>query len=176
MSQADFRTDLAYAEAARLRLEANFYPQVCRDERFVALERSDGSIYIQRHCHVDCIVAAKSGGSATVEEKIVRWKGRQYSAIAVETHSNLERTGAEDIGDGWIATSVADFLLYAFQQEDGSLLVWLFHLPQLRTWFGGAYSKYTVADTKNDRYTTRCRVVPLEDIPPECIRLRGQVC
>jgi hypothetical protein len=174
MSQADFRTDLAYAEAARLRLEANFYPQVCRDERFVALERSDGSIYIQRHCHVDCIVAVKSGGSATVEEKIVRWKGRQYSAIAVETHSNLERTGAEDIGDGWIATSVADFLLYAFQQEDESLLAWLFDLPKLREWFNGVFAMFPAVDTSNDRYTTRCRVVPLKDIPGGCVRVRSR--
>ncbi len=170
---SDFRTDLAFADKVRLQLEANFYPRFCRERRFVALERSDGSLYIQKHCHVDCVVANKSGGSATVEEKIVRWKGRVYDAVVIETHSNLEGSGVQAIGDGWIATSVADFLLYAFQQEDGSLLVWVFDLPNLRKWFVPLCDQFPVTDTSNGPYHTRCRVVPLSRIPEACIKLRA---
>jgi len=171
---ADFRTDLAFADERRLRLEANFYAKYCRDNRFVSLERSDGSLYIQKHCHIDCVVASRAGGSLTVEEKIVRWKGRAYTAIVVETHSNLERTSDEPIGDGWIKTSVADCLLYAFEQEDGSLRVWLFDLPKLRGWFMQNFERFAVTDKRNDFYTTRCRVVPLDQIPSDCVRAQDK--
>lgn len=173
MSQADFRTDLAFTDERRALLDKHFYPAVSKDGRFVALGHSEGSLSIQRRCHVDCVVATQKG-SVTVEEKIVRWKGRAYTAITVETHSNLERTGAEPIGDGWIATSVADYLLYAFEQEDVALLVWLFVLPKLREWFTPRVAQYAIADTPNSRYTTRCRVVPLDAIPEECVRVRAK--
>jgi len=171
---SDFRTDLRHADAARQRLDENFYPYVSRDGKFVPVERSAGSIFIQKHCHVDCIAAAKRGGSVTIEEKIVRWKGRRYTAMTVETHSNLERTIDQEIGDGWIATCTADYLLYAFQQEDKSLLVWLFDLPKFRKWFNGVFQAYAISDTSNDFYTTRCRVVPLRNIPDECVKLRNR--
>jgi hypothetical protein len=171
----DFRTDLAHADHARLRLETGFYPHVSRDGRFVGLDRSPGSLNIQRNCHVDCIVASKQGGSITVEEKLVRWPGYRYTAMTVETHSNLERTGAKDIGDGWIATSTADFLLYGFCQEDGRILVWLFDLPKLREWFVPVASNYRIADTPNTRYTTRCRVVPLADVPAAAVRMSNRM-
>jgi len=171
----DFYTDLAYADSRRKRLDALFYPAASKEGRFVPLERSEGSINVQRSMHVDCIVASPKGGSITVEEKIVRWPGYSYTSITIETHSNLEKTGGSDIGDGWIVTSSADYLLYAFDQPDDRLLVWVFDLPLLREWFLESYTQYRITDSNNRFYTTRCRIVALEDIPSSCVLLRDRL-
>lgn len=173
---ANFYKDLAFADLSRLRLERYFYPNIARDGRFVGLERSNGSVYIQRHCHVDCIVASKNGGSVAFEEKIVRWPGKKYTAMVIETHSNYERTLEEKIGDGWIKTSVADFLLYAFEQADRRLLTWVFDLPKLREWFiNSDHEKYPLSLTDNGYYSTACRVVPLSDIPADCVVIQDKL-
>lgn len=169
-----FDRDLRFANEQRKRLDKYFYPKVARDGMFVALDRSPGSLYIQRNCHVDCIVASKKGGSVAIEEKIVRWKGRDYTAITVETHSNLERT-RETVGDGWIYTSVADYLLYAFQRQDGKLRVNIFSLPKLRSWFVTCADSFHVVDTPNKFYTTRCALVDLSRIPDEIYTLRDGI-
>lgn len=174
MATAEFNTDLEYANTRRLRLDKYFYPQMSLEGRFVPLDRSPGSIYIQREIHVDCVVASHAGGSVTVEEKIVRWKGYHYTAITIETHSNLSRRADDEIGDGWIATSKADFLLYAFEQPNKSLKVWVFDLPKLRDWFTPRVNQYRITDTDNGFYTTRCRIVPLVDIPKHIIRVRAK--
>ena len=142
----------------------------------MALDRSPGSIYIQRNCHVDCIVASQRGGSVAIEEKIVRWPGRHYTAICIETHSNLERT-RETAPDGWIYTSVADYLLYAFEQEDErSLRVSVFNLPKLRDWFITYPGVFPITDDRsNIYYTTRCSVVALKKIPDDIYTLKEKM-
>jgi len=116
----------------------------------------------------------------TFEEKIVRWPGYSYTAMTVETHSNLERCtkegiDPEGIGDGWIATSVADFLLYGFEQPDDSIRIWVFDLPKLRVWFNNCYRRYRISNTDNRLYTTRCRIVPLRDIAAGCVRVSDRL-
>lgn len=170
-----FHNDLQYAERSRERLDRHFYPRMAADGRFVPLGRSDGSMYLQTEAHIDVIVASHSGGSVTVEEKLVRWPGYEYTALAVETHSNLERTGGQAVGDGWIATSRADYLLYAFEQPGGRLKVWVFDLPGLRQWFAPRVGAFPYSDTRNDFYTTRCRVVPLSSIPARLVRVRAKL-
>jgi hypothetical protein len=170
-----FKTDLRFADEQRKRLDKYFYPPLAYEGRFVALDRSPGSIYIQRHCHVDCIVASKRGGSVAIEEKITRYKGREYSAITIETHSNLARNPSADIGDGWITTSVADYLLYAFQCKDGRLRVNVFSLPELREWFIPMACSFQYTDTRNTHYVTRCRIVDLSAIPSGVFVIREKL-
>lgn len=176
MKKAIFKNDLNFANDGQKLLAECFYPKFARDEKFVPLVRSRGSIYIQRNCHIDCVMASKKGGSITVEEKIVRWPGRKYTAMTIETHSNLERTQDQKIGDGWIKTSTADYLLYAFQQENNDLLVWFFDMPELQRWFESNFLEYHISDTPNEFYTTRCRIVPVGDIPKSIICLSEYHC
>lgn len=174
---AVFLDDLAWVERERMLLDEEFYPEYAHEGRFVPLARSSGSIYVQLRMHIDCIVASKKGGSVLVEEKLVRWprSGKPYEAIAVETHSNFERTKDRPWPDGWIYSSQADCLLYGFQQEDGSFEVWLFSLPGLRDWFIRTdRTVYSEAFTDNGPYSTRCLVVPLSDIPDDVIILRSK--
>jgi len=168
---ADFKQDLAFAERARVLLNG-FYESVAKEGKFVPLERSPGSIWIQRNAHVDCILSSRRGGSVTIEEKIVRWPGYKYSAMTLETHSNLERTQEDDIGDGWMKTSTADILLCAFEGPEGGLTVWAFDLPMLREWFFANFENYPIADTSNRYYTTRCRVVPMAHVPAQAVLVR----
>jgi hypothetical protein len=105
-------------------------------------------------------VQVEASRSVSVEEKIVR---RKYTAFAIETHSNLER-GTR----GWIYTSTADQLLYAFGLPLG-LEVWLMPMADLREWFVPREQLYPASDTPNGQggqvlYHTRCRIVPIADV------------
>jgi hypothetical protein len=123
----DFDSDKAWTEQARGSFERDLYPALAWEGRFVYLARSAGSEFLQRVAHIDAVVQTGPGVSITVEEKIVR---RKYAALAVETHSRVE-SGERD---GWIYTSTADTLIYAFGVQ-GGLECWIMSLPALRQWF-----------------------------------------
>jgi hypothetical protein len=158
----DFDSDKAWTEQARRLIERDLYPALAWEGRFVYLARSAGSEYLQRVAHIDVVVQTGPGVSITVEEKIVR---RKYAALAVETHSRVE-SGERD---GWIYTSTADTLIYAFGVQ-GGLECWIMSLPALRQWFEPREHDFAERQVMNGRdgkvwYHTRCRLVPLRDIP-----------
>jgi len=169
---ANFEKDHAFTERARRLLDRDYYPGKAYMGRFVYVGgNSGGSQAIQRIAHADVVVQHAPGISHVYEEKIVRAK---YAAFTLETHSNFERWGSEGATltrkDGWIFTSEADYLLYAFTIE-GGLEVWSLPMVRLREWFVPRETHFPFADVSNvDRsgrvaYTTRCRVVPIKDIP-----------
>ena len=166
---ASFVTDLKYTELARSRLEEFYYPTIAYCGQFVSIGKSAGSLWLQRNAHIDVIMATKKDGSVTVEEKIVRWLGWERDCIMIETHSDYPEL------DGWIAVSKADYLLYGFQLEDRRLSVWVFDLPKLRAWFQPIENSYKIVDTQNRDWLTRCRLVPLKDIPVDCVKAKNKI-
>lgn len=99
--------------------------------RFVLLDRGQITTFLQRE-GIDTILQARDGATVAIEEKIVRWKGVAYDAYALETES-CTNPGYER--RGWMHHGQADYLLYAFEQADGSLNVDLIDFPKLRAWF-----------------------------------------
>lgn len=178
---AEFVADRDGIRQAEARLDALFYPHMAAHGRFVRLEGSPGCLALQRTMKIDVVAAVNQTRSATVEEKIVHWPGYAYTAIAVETHSNLGRNGKSLLGDGWIGRSTADYLLYAFLQADEmTMLVWVFWFNKLREWVRPQLASFPLSDTDNYGqrgeflYTTRSRIVALNAIPQECVLIRAQ--
>lgn len=165
---ANFQRDLAFTEAARELLDRDFYP---RYGTAIPLGRSFGSMWLQRNAHIDAVLQLFDGRSVTVEEKIVR---KHYVKFAIETEGNLEKSTAEGEPNGWIYTSTADWLLYAFTTSDG-LEVHRIDLPALRKWFLKVQFSFPVTDTHNYGYVSRCRLVPValvkSEVPSEQVDL-----
>ena len=116
-------------------------------------------------------------GDPSYEIKIVRWKGRHYTAMTLEELSNVE-TGRP----GWMFTSTADVLDYLMETQTRSMRQQRFIFPPLRRWWTDHYKEFPISDTNNpptlDRpvgFTTRCRVVSLDAIPDECWLLRDHM-
>lgn len=130
---------------------------------------------IQMRLHVDVIMQFRPDRCVAIEEKIVRYPGYVYTAMAVETHARLRPDDDDAHGDGWIWTSHAEFLLYAFVQEDGSLRVWVFNLPRLRHWFRNQWHVFESAYVKNVGGLTVVRKVPLQKIPRKIVHVRDKV-
>jgi hypothetical protein len=167
MTVANFDVDLEFAEKARKLLERELYAKWGYEGRYVSIGmNTDCSRHLQKHVHIDAIVQTGPDKTVGIEEKIVRVpEGRKpYTAFTLETHSDLKRTPP----DGWMYTSAADLLLYAFGLPYG-LTVWTMPLNELRDWFYDKEDRYGITDTKNYRdgneWVTRCRVVPIRDIP-----------
>lgn len=153
-----FDLDKAFTARQRALIEQRLYATW---GPYVSLGESGGSMWLQRHAHIDAVVE-RAGRSLTVEEKIVR---RAYPAFAVETHANLEKSLAAGQPDGWLWTSTADLLLYAFSHPFG-LETYVMGLPELRAWFGARESVFRAVDTPNVRqgrllFTSRCRLAPV---------------
>jgi hypothetical protein len=90
---------------------------------------------------------------------------RGYSDIAVETASNSERGTP-----GWIHTSRADWLVYAFLRRNGELgRVYVLDMKELRRWFLENEHRYPTLRAPNPpdnpRYHTLFKPVPIRDIP-----------
>jgi hypothetical protein len=160
---ADFDLDLQFAEFARPLIERDLYASWAWEGRFVSIgSNSQGSMVLQKSAHIDAIIQTGPKTSITVEEKIVRQK---YTAFAIETHGDLRVQPA----NGWIYSSTADKLVYAFGLPFG-LEVWVMSLPELRDWFAPRELTFPLSDIPNlyrggDEYVTRVRVVPIRAIP-----------
>lgn len=111
---------------------------------------------IQRH-GVDTLVTAK-GRVCTIEEKIVRWKGRPYESLCLETKS-CTIPGRE--APGWMVYGAAEWFLYCMMQEDGASL--LCHLVEdfqkLKVWFWPKEKEFPIARGDNGAVN---RLVPAE--------------
>jgi len=99
-------------------------------------------------------------GRIGVELKIVRYDS-SIGAITIETHSNLRKNPGDEIGDGWINYSRADWLIWAFIDT-----AYIWKMPDLRFWFYlQDLNRWPIYDIDNGNYITRCRKVPIADIP-----------
>lgn len=154
----NFQEDLAFAERSRQLLVDRLYPQLTGG-RFVSLAGSPGSLYLQKHAHVDAILQLRDGQSIVVEEKFQR--GR-YNSFLIETLSNVERGTP-----GWIQTCAADWLLYCFATP-GTLECYCICLADLRAWFRSNRVRFRTIEASTrvggGLYHTRCAVVPIGEV------------
>jgi hypothetical protein len=162
---ANFDDDLAFTEKARVLLEEQLYRQWAYQGRFVSLSgESPGTMFLQRNAHIDVAIQVMQDDRVTcltIEEKIVR---QRHTALAIETHSDKRRDKS-----GWIYTSTADVLLYAFGLAYGGLEVYTMSLPALRKWFLPVADTFPKANTPNNGadglFYSECRIVQITKIP-----------
>jgi len=139
-------------------LVPGFYGSYAADGRYVFIDKGALATALQRDFAVDTIVQGKDGAAVCIEEKIVRWPGYRYECYALETHS-CTVPGREK--HGWMAYGQADYLLYAFQQADGSLDVHLIDFPSLKAWFWGRVDTFETFGPLNTLNRSAGRKVPL---------------
>lgn len=131
----DFRRDKDWQRRKRDAILApGFYGQRAQGGRYVFLDKGKFATILQRRYAADTILQGKDGEAVCIEEKIVRWprSGRPHQAFCLETDS-CTKPGHES--QGWMHYGEADYLLYCFEQADGSLDCHLIDFPQLKAWF-----------------------------------------
>ncbi len=157
-----FETDNTFQLAKRDRYLKPFYQKRSEEGRFVFMDKGNLATILQREFAVDTIMQKAGGLAIGVEEKIVRWPGHEYTAFVLETWS-CTVPGHER--QGWMRTARCDFLLYAFEQQDGSLKVYVIPFRELQTWFFANDHHLTYSPTRTKQINrTECRVVPIADV------------
>jgi hypothetical protein len=129
-------------------------------ERFFAgrYNFADSDMALQKR-GIDTVVRNKRS-DVYIEEKIVRWKGRVYTAICLETKS-CTLPGLDS--PGWMHYGEADFLLYCMRTEGGGLDAYLIQFPHLKKWFWEKYDSWPL-HVEKERNQTASRIVPLDEI------------
>jgi hypothetical protein len=156
-----FRVDDAWTKQKRDRYLKAFYGGRAVEGRYVFIDKSRCSSLIQQRFEVDTIFQVEDGKSICVEEKIVRWKGKNLYRFFLETES-CTNEGHES--PGWMHYGEADFLLYAFELKDGSLDVYTMNFQKLKTWFWSVdHSNYHSITMEEDN-RTKGLLVPIVDV------------
>lgn len=155
-----FEVDAAWSQQKRDSHLIHFYQKYAVDGRYVFVDKSACSTIMQKQLAVDTIIQARGGASWCIEEKIERWPGYTRSNFALETDS-CTVPGRER--KGWMHYAQADYLLYAFEQENGDLDAYLIHFPQLRSWFWNVQERYS-SHTMETLNRTRFKKVPIADV------------
>jgi len=160
--RSHFLEDDHYQRQKRDTLLKDFYIQGSVEGRFVFMDKGRLADIVQREMAVDTILQGRDGQAIAIEEKIVRWKGRKYTAFTLETWT-CTVPGRER--QGWMYYSKCDFLLYCFTQADGSLEAYAIPFPRLKTWFfeQDRFERYPTTVTEQIN-RTECRVVPIADV------------
>jgi hypothetical protein len=128
-----FEDDAWQREVRNHILAPGFYKKYATDGRYVFIDKGSLVTTLQKSCAVDTVLQGGDGRAISIEEKIVRWKGKTYDKFFLETISDT-RIGRER--PGWMAYGKSDYLLYCFMQEDGKTLVsYLIDFPKLVDWF-----------------------------------------
>jgi hypothetical protein len=128
----DFRRDNSGQRRVRDAVLVPFlYKNISMDGRFVLCDKGRFADILQRRMDVDTIVE-RENGLVAIEEKIVRWGGRKYTAVTLETDS-CTIPGYET--DGWMHYCEADKLLWVMCQGDGTVVYHVFGFPELQKVF-----------------------------------------
>lgn len=179
MYKNDFHADDEWQRKVRDEHLGGFYRQIASHVMYLDVhdEQGDDScvMAMQKELGVDTL-AVIDGKILGIEEKIVRWPedSEPHTAYALETDS-CTLPGRHK--DGWMCYSAADTLLYAFEQEDGTLLADLIPMQPLRYWFWETVTRPMFEKTKQ-RYRlydypmhqmatgnrTEVRIIPIEDV------------
>ena len=138
MSADQFQHDWFFGVRQYRHLLDAFYQQYCYEQRYVFVDRSRCSNLLQREWKVDTMVQKDAQCSLAIEEKIVKWPANNtpYTAFFLETRSC---TNKDHESDGWMKTSQADLLFYAFEIQDVGLVAYLLDFPRLQHWFWHDY-------------------------------------
>jgi hypothetical protein len=170
----NFHEDHAWQKNIRDSILApHFYGKYSVGGRYVFIDKGALATQLQRDFAVDTIAQGKDGHAVCIEEKIVRWKGREYEAFSLETKS-CTVPGHEKTG--WMEYGQADYLLYAFQRPDFDLNVWLINFPKLKDWFWKNEPHFPSFKMKSQNCTAG-RVVPISavsaNVPARFYHVRG---
>lgn len=155
---ARFHTDDALQKQVRdAVLGPGLYGTYSREGRYVYIDKGALASVLQKRFAVDTVVQGRRGDAVFIEEKIVRWTGRPYTALTLETKS-CTVPGHES--EGWMAYGQADFLNYAMCLADGNVLCRLIDFPKLKAAFWPVEETFReTISTQHNR--TACRIVPL---------------
>ena len=155
----DFSTDNTWQLEVRDRILAPWYGGHFGG-KYILMDKGRFADLTQRQLGVDT-VAQGANGVVAIEEKIVRWKGRHYTAICVETDS-CTVPGHES--EGWARYSQADFLLYCMMQENGDTLkCHCVGMPELRRWFWPRVDQFKES-IQEEHNRSAVRLVPIRDL------------
>lgn len=157
----EFHRDATWSRQKRDEYLKPHYRKRSEEGRFVFCDKGDLARELQMSA-VDTVMQGAAGRVWAVEEKIVRWPGRQYTAFALETWS-CTVPGREK--QGWMYTAKCDVLLYCFEQADDSLLCHAIPFLQLQEWFfaDDHFKRYSLSRTKQIN-RTECRIIPIRDV------------
>jgi hypothetical protein len=107
-----------------------------------------------------------------IEIVVVRWPGYVCESYFMEVYSCT--VGVQSLG--WMRTCAADLLLYAFEQEDRSLLiVHLIRFPEWKKRFWRTFTRYRSSRLDNTPNRAEGRLVPLDQIPSDLLILNETV-
>jgi len=158
MSQ--FTIDDSWQKKIRDGLLKPFYQKFSHEGRFVFADKGAFAELIQKEMAVDTIAQGRENKVLAIEEKIVRWKGKRYTAYTLETMS-CTVPGRER--KGWMHYAKCDYILYCFEQEDHGVEAHLIPFPPLQKWFFECVGRFasTVTEQINK---TECKIVPIADV------------
>lgn len=158
----DFDRDEKWAREVRDRvLVPHFYRKYVMEGRFVLIDKGRLAKELQRR-YGDTVVQARDGASVVwIEEKIVRWPGRTYTAFSLETHS-CTVPGHES--EGWMRYMQADYLLYCFHQPDDGLICYLIEFPALQAWFNQCEDDFRPFGPLDTLNASMGKVVPIRAV------------
>jgi hypothetical protein len=157
----DFLAALEYTQMMRDKFLVHFYQKYSLEGRYVFIDKSACSTLLQKELAVDTVAQSRDKGSVCIEEKVEQWPGYKRTNFALETDS-CTVSGRERVG--WMRYAKADYLLYAFANEDDSCLdVYFIDFPKLRRWFWASEARYEphTMDTLN---RTKFKKVPIDDV------------
>jgi hypothetical protein len=139
-------------------LGPGFYGPFSLDGRYVFIDKGRLATILQKRFAVDTILQRTNGAATCIEEKIVRWPGKEYTAIVLETKSC---TVLDHESDGWMVYGQADWLNYVMCQKNGNLLCHIIDFALLQAKFWEVFSQFPETVSKQHNRTA-CRVVPLQ--------------
>jgi hypothetical protein len=122
--------------------------------------------------YADTLVQMSDGTVLKVEEKIVHWpmdkftkqpREWAYTAFALETWT-CTTPGWER--QGWMHTSTADILIYAFSvpKSEIGLDCYTMNMQPLKQWFWSVGEDAWAITRTDESNHTECRVVPIADV------------
>jgi hypothetical protein len=152
----DFERDDAFQRRKRDELLVPYYRATYGG--FLLLDEGPFARQMQRR-GVDTLVWLDASEPIAIEEKIVRYKGRKYECICLETESC---TTPGHIARGWMWYSMADLLLYCLEDAEGDLDCYAIDFPVLYRWFWPREKEFhlhVMPDTVN---LTASRIVPID--------------
>lgn len=151
----DFRQDDKWQREMRDRFLVPYYRR--RYANFILLD--DGPLAKRQQKRGMDTIVNNAGIIEAIEEKIVRWKGRVYEAICIETDSC---TNERMLTHGWVHYAEADHLLYCMQSGLGDLDCLKINFRQLQKWFlpiENHFRPHTMPGTINHSLS---RLVPID--------------
>lgn len=158
MSQ--FTNDLQFAEEHRQRLKP-FYKKYAHEGRYVFVNKESGELGEElQNKAVDTILQKTDDKEIYIEEKIVRWKGKKYTAFTLETDSCTVE-GREK--EGWMKYGKFDYLFYGFLQVDNSIEAYLIPFQKLKEWFWKNFMLFPETITEQINRTA-CRIVDIGEV------------